>query len=368
MNPAETSLPDLVKTVGSVIETHGMLSQGDRVLAAVSGGPDSMTLARVLLALAPAYGLTLGLAHVNHGLRGEESFRDARFVKAFSNAFSLPFFETALDVGKLAKTKRISIEEAGRNARYDFLSQTAREQGFSRIATGHTWDDNAEAIFMNLLRGTGLTGLKGIPPVRQNPVGAPLIRPLIQTPRNRIMAFLEETGQAFVQDSTNQDTAFLRNRVRLELFPFLEARFNPEIKQGLNRLGRIARMEDDYLSQAAKTALEQMTAEETSHLMGLALSELTRLHPALAARVVRQAIGRIKKNLRRITLHHIEDILVFSRSSEPGKSLDLPGQIRVYKTHDLLYIKKEALPLRQAGRIRKEARQAKAARQMKNRL
>jgi len=326
-----------------------MIQKKDAVLAGVSGGPDSVALVRVLLYLTAGLDLTLGIAHLNHALRGEESQREEAFVRELSEELGLPFFGKTMDIRSLAKQEHLSIEEAGRNARYTFFAQIADTQGFTKIAMGHNQDDNAEQVLMNLLRGSGPRGLTGIPPVRENL----FIRPLILMPKSRILNFLKAKGQAFVMDSSNTDESYLRNKIRHNLIPLLEQKFNPEIKSSLDRLSHILRQEEDFLTDQATQALNVCTIEQKKTLVTLSIPKLIKNHPALVNRVLRLAIARVKQDLKRITLSHIQDILTFMDRSESGKSLDLPGQIRIYRTREHLVFRKEALPLRELGKAQK---------------
>jgi len=346
--------------VGEVFETisqFSMIQKKDAVMAGVSGGPDSVALVLVLLLLKKKIGFSfLGIAHLNHCLRGDESQRDEAFVKKLARRHYLPFFTRTMDIRALAGKEHLSIEEAGRNARYDFFTKTADVHGFTRIATGHTLDDNAEQVLINLLRGSGPRGLSGIPPVRENR----FIRPLIQISKSRIINFLKQKKQSFVVDSSNTDQTYLRNKIRHNLIPKLEKNFNPEIKSGLDRLSHILRQEDDFLTDQATQAFHLCVIQQDKALVVLSIPRLNRNHPALVNRVLRQAIKLVKKDLKRITLAHIQEILAFMTLAESGKSLDLPGQIRVYKSRDQLSIQKETLPLRELGRAQKLFKQGKS--------
>ncbi|MBA3012648.1 MAG: tRNA lysidine(34) synthetase TilS [Desulfobacula sp.] len=346
------SLDPFVKAVFETIAHFNMIQRKDGILVGVSGGPDSVTLVKVLLDLKETFDLTLGIAHLNHGLRGDASLRDESFVKDLADKFCLPFFSKTLDISAMAKKEHLSIEEAGRKARYAFFNKIAAAQGFSKTATGHTLDDNAELMLMNLLRGAGPRGLSGIPPVRANR----FIRPLIQTPKSEILTFLRETNQDFMVDASNTDETYLRNKIRHSLIPRLEQDFNPEIKSSLDRLSQILRQEDEFLELQATQTFDLCIIEQDTAMVALSIPKLARHHKALASRVLRQAIFRVKQDLRRITLAHIRDILAFMAASESGKSLDLPGQIRIYKTRNRLSIKKETLALRELGKTQKQGR------------
>ena len=346
------SIPDrFCRNVHRTIESHDMIQTGDAVLVAVSGGPDSMALVRVMMALAPGLNLRIGLAHLNHGLRGGDAGRDQAFVQQFADAHSLPCFCETRDVAALARNRKLSLEDAGRRARYDFFCRTADRHGYPCIATGHTRDDNAEQVLMALLRGSGPAGLAGIPARRDDRI----IRPLIDCSRKEIMAFLTALGQTFVTDDSNRDPLFLRNRIRHHLIPLLEKDYNPGIKQGLHRLSRIQGPEDHFLDDHARQAFDTCVEKKTPSSVLLSLSGLEALHPALFPRVLRHAVRHVKTDLRRITHDHISAIRHLAAHAAPGSHLDLPDQIRVYKTREQICVKKEALPLRQLGRMQKQS-------------
>jgi len=357
MRQTDTPQYPFVREVFQTISRFNMIRKKETILVCVSGGPDSVTLVRVLLYLKERLNITtLGIAHLNHGIRGEESNGDEAFTKDLAARFCLPFFTKTMDIMGLAKKEHLSLEEAGRNARYAFFTKTADANGFTKIAMGHTLDDNAEQVLMNLIRGSGPKGLSGIPPVRENR----FIRPLIQMPKSRILAFLKEKNQSFVLDSSNTDESYLRNKIRHNLIPRLEHQFNPEIKSSLDRLSHILRQEEDFLEDQAAQAFKRCLIKQEECRVTLSIPALTQSHPAIINRVLRLAIESIKKDLRRITLAHIQDILTLMDGAESGKSLDLPGQIRVYKTHDTLLLQKEALPLRELGRTQKRFRRGDA--------
>ena len=329
------------------IREHDMVAPGHSVLIGVSGGPDSMVLVQVLTSLKKNLDIRIGLAHLNHMLRGSQALADETFVREFARAHNLALVVETKNIAELAKKQRLCVEEAGRNARYDFFTRVACEKGFHRIALGHHRDDNIEQVLMNLVRGTGPLGLRGISPVRQEK----FIRPLIRMPRADILAFLDEINQEYRIDESNEDTSYLRNRVRHCLIPFLEKEFNPDIKTGIERLSGIIAQEDDFLDRMARTALDKATIGRQKDQIDLSIPAINTLDRALGARIIRAALLSVKQNLRRISHTHIQDILYFAgKKGESGKSLDLPGQIRVYRQRDILRIKKEETALRTLGR------------------
>ena len=350
--PRSISIPDsFCRKVAQTLGAHDMVQPGDAVLVAVSGGPDSMALARALNHLAPEFELQIGLAHLNHGLRGLDAHRDQAFVQQFADGHGLPCFSEIQNVKRLAHEKGGSLEEAGRNARYDFFFRIAADLGYTRIATGHTRDDNAEQVLMALLRGSGSKGLTGIPAKRN----AMIIRPLIDQSRQEVIDFLEALNQAYVTDDSNQDPVFLRNRIRNHLIPLLEKDYNPNIRQGLHRLSRILGEETRFLEDHTCQAFDLCVQKRVPDAVFLSIPVLDMLHPALIPRVLRHAICHVKTNLDRITHSHITAIQDLAAGAAPGKHLDLPDRIRVYKTRGRLCIRKEILPLRQLGRRHKQS-------------
>ncbi len=343
---------DFFSTVEATLNKFNMLEQKDSVLIAVSGGPDSVALVLSLMKFKKKYGLTIAIAHINHMLRGEESLRDEAFVRKLADQLGLPFHLDQIDVKTYAKTHGLSIEEAGREVRYDFFKRLSKSHGYQKIATGHHKNDNAEQVLMNLLRGSGPKGLSGIPPVRDHRY----VRPLILVSKQQITAFLKNQNQDCMFDSTNKDTSYLRNRIRYELLPHLKSEYNPEITDAINRLSHILHREEEYLNFETNKLFKECLLKIDSACVTFSKSLLAKLHPAMQNRVLRKGIRTIKNDLKRISYTHISDIINFCFNKPSGISLDLPGRIRVYKKKDTVIIKKENMPLRSIGEKHKTTR------------
>ena len=220
-----------------------MLEPGDRLVVAVSGGPDSVALLRLLSLLTDEYRLGLTAAHLNHGLRKGEADEEEAFVRGLCDGMGIACIGRRIDIRALRATKRGSLEELCREERYRFLAETAEKCGAVKIAVGHHRDDQAETVLLHLLRGCGPEGLRGILPVR----GGRIIRPLLEVGRSDILAFLAAEGLPYMTDSSNASPLFLRNRIRNELIPRLAADYNPRLIEGLCQTAGIIRREDDYL-------------------------------------------------------------------------------------------------------------------------
>ncbi len=258
-----------------------MLAGGETVLVGVSGGADSVALLQLLAELAPEWRLTLHVVHVDHRLR-PDSARDAEFVRALGARLGV-----AVEIATVTVDPRGSLEAAARAARYAALEACAHRLGAQRIALAHTADDQAETVLMRLLEGAGARGLAGIPPVRGR-----LIRPLIDCRRSELVAELGRLGLEWVEDPTNQDPKFLRNRVRHELLPLLAGSYNPGIATALVRVASLARETVVALDRLATAELERVAAWEDGAVT-LPLSPLRALPRQVAAEVLRQAAARL---------------------------------------------------------------------------
>ena len=287
---------------------RALLPPGSRVLCAVSGGSDSMCLLHLLWSKRQDWGLAVCAAHYEHGLRGEDSLRDAAFVERFCRERGIPCAIEHGDAAAYAAEKRLGIEEAARELRYAFLERAADELGCDLIATAHNADDNAETLLLNLIRGSGLRGLGGIPPKRGR-----IVRPLLEVPREEIAAYLSENGLPHTEDRSNEDERFRRNLVRRRLLPLLWE-MNPAFVRAAGNTAQLLRQDEDCLAALA----EAFVAE---HYRGdsVPVGKLLELHPAISSRVVRMLCDN---SLER---EHVEDVLKFCRGGGLG-FLDLPGQ------------------------------------------
>jgi tRNA(Ile)-lysidine synthase len=326
----------MLDKIRRTVEKFGMLSPGEHVIAAVSGGPDSVTLLQVLVLLSSEYSLTLTVAHLNHGLRGAESDAEEQLVRRLSEERGIPCAVKGVNLLALrekGKRKR-SLEEIGREERYSFFSTLAQEIGASRIALGHHREDQAETVLMNLIRGSGLEGLKGISPVRDEI----FIRPLLEVSRKEIRNFLHVRDIPFLEDSSNSQDQFLRNKIRHQLIPLLQAQYNPQIVDTLNRTARIVRREDDCLKSTARRILDtwQISALAKEGEAALEIPAVLALQEALQHRVIKTFLGRWVVSPARITSAHIQAVLDLCRGRKPAGVLSLPGKIVVKRQYGKL--------------------------------
>lgn len=325
----------MLKRVRKTITDSSLLERGDHLLVAVSGGPDSVALLWALVLLSREYELQLTTAHLNHGLRGAEAQAEERFVHGLCAGMGIDCISKTVDVSILQKGSGKSLEEVGRVERYRFLDETAQTCGAKKIATGHHRDDQAETVLINLLRGSGLEGLKGIVPVREGRI----IRPLLHVGREEILEFLDREGVTYITDSSNASPHFLRNRIRHQLIPELAARYNPGIVKGLSQTAEIIRREDDCLRAMVRQILRRWRIVPGEADMLIPLADFIDMHEALQGRVIKCLLGGDALSGNGVGYRHIEAVLALARSSRNRKaSLDLPGLIRVEREGSVLKI------------------------------
>ncbi len=330
----------LENRVRTTVSKFGMLSRGERVLIAVSGGADSMALLHCLLRLAPAWDLTLSAAHLNHRLRGSASDEDEAFVRTVCGELGIAFVSEVVEVGKTARSRKQNLEEAAREVRYEFLRRAARDSGAQKIALGHTLDDQAETVLMRLLRGSGADGLSAIRPV----VDGRLIRPLLECQRDKILQYLEIRGIPFREDSSNQDLSFRRNRVRRELLPYLRQHFNPNLTATLSKEAELSREVAEYLDSQAAAAWASIRVHSPDG-PAFPAQHILEMHPALRRAVVRVALRNCRGHLRGITGRHVDQILDLCRPLRSGRCIKLPGGwIAARQFGNLIIAREQKLP------------------------
>jgi tRNA(Ile)-lysidine synthase len=285
------------------VRARALVSAGDRIVVAVSGGADSVALVHLLLEIAPSLdAAVVGIAHLHHGLRGSDADADQAFVGALAAGLALQFHASSRDVGALARDRGISVEQAGHEARRAFYAWAIAASGASVLATGHTADDQAETVLLRLIRGAGTRGLGGI-----HPRHGRVVRPLIDMTRAELRRYLAARHVAWREDATNDDPAIVRNRVRRELVPLLRERFSPAVVGALARAADVLRDDEAYLEVAATAAAASVVLQGDGSVM-LDRERLARLHPALARRVVRQAIRAVGRG-GSVGARHVDSVL-----------------------------------------------------------
>lgn len=337
----EAILEKVIKT----IEDFQILSPGERVVVGVSGGPDSIALLHILYSLKDKWNISLVVAHLNHLLRGKESEEDAIFVSEFARALELPCYVETQDVRSFMKQEKRSLQEAARLLRYRFFARIARKTGAQKIGVGQNADDQIETFLLNLLRGSGLTGLGAIPfqrPLTSSELEGKenhnllVIRPLLNIHRKEIEAYLSEKGISYREDSSNIKPIYLRNRIRQELLPLL-TKYNPAIKEILLQTIQILQQEENYRLEVINQIWPQLTTSEPSKI-SLNKQKFLQSPLLLQRRLLREAILRIKGDLQGIEFRHIEEIIKIAQCGNTGTSINLPQGLIAKKDYQTLVI------------------------------
>ena len=320
----------LLKQVQETIDKYQLLSSGDKVLIAVSGGPDSLALLDVLDKLKAVYKLELAIAHLDHKLRGEAAQKDALFVKKVAKKMGLSFFLKELDVAKYQAEQGLSLEAAAREIRYDFFRKLLKKHNFDKIALGHHVNDQAETLLMKFLRGSGLQGLKGILPKQNN-----LIRPLIEVKRATIENYCQKNNLEPRLDETNLKPVHLRNQIRLELLPLLVEKYNNNLIETLNRSAKLLRADNRYLNNQAQQLLKEIAKIDAKQL-SLKRKDFLALDLALQRRLIREVFKYLTGDYKDLYFNNITEIISFIKTAKTGTKIDLPSDLILYLNYQQL--------------------------------
>jgi tRNA(Ile)-lysidine synthase len=334
-----TKLSTLEIQTRKTIEKYGMLTPGDLVIVAVSGGADSVALLLCLHHLALEFQLSIAVAHLNHRIRGDEGDADQEFVRELSSTLSLPFVTETIEIKQEAARTKENLEQLARQTRYGFLYRTASSLNAQKIAVGHTLNDQAETALFRFLRGSGIQGLSAIHPV----VDGVVIRPLLECTRTRIIEYLKRQGAFYREDSTNNDLSYTRNRIRHELIPCLEQVYNPRVIQTLGRTANLAREIWSFMESEAWDAFESIH-QKTEKGISLQIGEIAKFHPALQKQVLRCALKAGLGSLHGIVSPHIDSLLSLCRNAQSGSQIQLPNKGLAIRQFDRLLITQGALP------------------------
>lgn len=324
----------LTDKVYRFVMKEGLLSEGSPVITGVSGGADSICLFFVLQEITQKLGCSLLAVHVHHGIRGEEADLDEAFVRQLCRDREVPLRVFHGDVPALARQEHLSLEEAGRRFRYACLEEAAGEDPQARIAVAHHLDDQCETVLMNLLRGTGIHGVSGMPVKRGR-----IIRPLLCADRSEIEAYLAEKGLTFRTDESNFSTEYTRNRIRLELLPYLRDKINPAADRHIAAFAASMRDVSAYMEKQAREAAAQMVSEQDG-ICRISCREFSACDRALQRELLRLVLGR-RVGLRDIGQVHIESLRHLFQA-DAGTSISLPRYLKAVKEYDAVVLQSES--------------------------
>jgi tRNA(Ile)-lysidine synthase len=340
---------ELLKKVKQAIDRYRMLHSGDGVVVAVSGGPDSVALLGVLKHFSAAYNLKMVVAHLNHGLRPGPADDEEALVHQLSARLGLVCESRIIDVAALSRVRKTSLEETAREERYRFFEEIRQEYQAQKIALGHHAGDQAETVLMNLLRGSGRQGLRGMQAIRAER----FIRPLLSITREEIGTYLAWQDLPYLTDLSNADERCFRNRVRHRLIPELKAGYNPRLEENLCRTAEILSLEDDYLQRK----VEESVADQRMVDINAAQEEIRiniplflGLHEALQSRLIKHLLLKHAQRQQGIGYAHVRDVKALMHCAHSGGSLHLPFSREVRREYEVLVIGRRARPPRGSER------------------
>ena len=322
----------------SAIREYNLIQENDNIVVGVSGGPDSMTLLYVLLEIKPLINFDIHIVHVNHGVRGEEAKSDQLFVEKVAKELDLPYYTKNVNMIEYGKEKGISSEEAGRELRYGFFREILASVGGGKIAVAHNMNDQAETLIMRFLRGTGIDGLKGMDFKTKD-----IIRPILGIDRREIEAYIEKNNIKTVLDKTNLEPIYSRNKVRLELIPYIEENFNPNIVNTLWRMSRISTVDSRFLEEYSEGRFNNIVKNHDKHSIILDGEKFLREDKSIQQRIIRSSILKINDSLQGITEAQIASVVNLFLTSDTGKEVHLSNNIIAKTSYGDLIIEKGAV-------------------------
>lgn len=328
----------MIKKVLDTIRKYNLIENGDKLVLGVSGGPDSICMLNILNDIKNDDSIDLNfeivVAHVNHLIR-EEAKEDENFVKNFCERIGIQFYSKSIDVQKIANNNKIGTEEAGRNARYDFFDEILEKTNSNKIAIAHNKNDKVETIIMNILRGSGVSGLKGIEPIKNNKY----IRPLIECERFEIEQYCKDNNIDARIDRTNFENIYTRNKIRNVIIPYIKQEFNPNIIKTMDRLSDLVKEEDEYLERVVKDKYKELIIEEKSKEFIMDLKNFNREEKVIKSRLLLYTISRLLGTTKGIEKIHIEDIIKLIENNIGNKYLTPNKNIKILiKNHKIYFI------------------------------
>ncbi len=324
--------------VYNTIKQYNLINLNDNIIVGVSGGPDSMMLLHVLKGFKEYMNFNIFVAHINHGVRGKDADNDEKFVENICERWNLPFYSKKVNMDEYAKLRKISSEEAGREIRYNFFREIANKIGNAKIAVAHNKNDQVETAIMRFIRGTGIDGLKGM-----DYINGDIIRPVLDIERDKIEKYCEENNIEYRTDWTNNKPIYGRNKIRLELIPYIEENLNNGLINTVYRTTQIMRTDSNFLNECAYRAYKKVLKRELNDNIVLYTDMFNDLHDALKSRIIRICINKIKGNIKGLQEKHIRYIIDIANKNTTGNSIDIIKGIKVIVKYQEIVIGKKSV-------------------------
>ncbi|MEV2281680.1 tRNA lysidine(34) synthetase TilS [Paenibacillus larvae] len=329
----------LLDKIKQNIHEQNLFQGGDTVVVAVSGGPDSIALLHMLYRLSDEQGWKVIAAHVNHQFRKEESAEEAKYVMSFASGLGIPCEVGVIDVPAYIRETSLNPQVAAREKRYEFLHKIANVYNADKIALAHHADDQAETVLMRIVRGTGLSGLTGIP-IKRKEKNVELVRPMLRIYKNEVISYCHEHQLHFFRDSSNDSRKYFRNQVRLDVLPFLSS-YNEHLPEALNRLAEMVKGEDDYMDEQARREMSSLVkCQKDSYSFGR--TAFLSLHLALQRRVIKLILNYLALQAEKIDFITVEQIrLAILQDAHSNVRLNLPEELLFIREYEAIRIQKE---------------------------
>ncbi|MBY1383732.1 tRNA lysidine(34) synthetase TilS [Clostridioides difficile] len=323
----------------STINKHNLIQKGDKIVLGLSGGPDSVCLLHVLNRLKKDFNIEIYAAHLNHQIRGIEAQKDALYVSKLCEDMGIIFFVKSINVPKYCENEGLSLEEGARKLRYEMFYEIKDKIKANKIAICHNLNDQAETVMMRIMRGTGLKGLKGIDYIRDNCI----IRPILDVERSEIEEYCEAYNLNPRIDKTNLENIYTRNKIRLDLLPYMKDNFNSNVIESIVRMSNSLKSDNDYIEKEAEAKFREVSNIKEKGFVEINLDDFVCLHDAIKVRVLRNSIKHILGDTNFVDQRHIEDIMSLEDNSKVNKMLTLPRNIFVYRKKDSIILTNEEI-------------------------
>ncbi|WDV45540.1 tRNA lysidine(34) synthetase TilS [Clostridiaceae bacterium M8S5] len=324
------------KIVYKTIMDEKLILPGDKLVIGVSGGPDSMALLCVLKSIQKLIEFSMVAVHINHGVRGKEANMDERYVKDITQKWSIPYYSKRVNMNEYARLRKLSSEEAGRELRYQFFNEVLKIEKADKIAVAHNRNDQAETLIMRFLRGTGIEGLKGMQYEVNN-----VIRPLLDVDRSIIEKYCNQNKLFARIDKTNLEPIYGRNKIRLELIPYIENNINKGIINTMNRTSKIMGIDDDFINNIARYEYSKICITNHDQTIEFDICKFKGLHTAIKSRVIRIGIKEMYGDNKNIELKHVENMIEFIENATAGRIHESAKGIELVKKYKTCLMRKK---------------------------
>ena len=326
-------MTNMKEKVIETIKKYNLIESGDKIVLGVSGGPDSISMLNILNEIKNELQFEIYVAHINHMIR-EEAIEDEKYVQNYCARNNIECYIKRIDVQEIANIEKIGTEEAGRKVRYDFFEEVMQNVEANKIGIAHNKNDKIETIIMNLVRGSGLSGLKGIEPMRDNKY----IRPLIECERQEIEQYCEENKLQPRIDKTNFENDYTRNKIRNIVIPYIQNEFNPNIIKTLDRLSQVATEESDFMELQTRKSYEKVFVEKTDKQIILKLKEFNQQEKVIKNRIILLTVKELMGSTQGIEKIHIEDIIKLCDNNVGNKFLTPNKNLKILVKDKKIYI------------------------------